>query len=329
MPRISSILFSNDSKEYLQKLGCCQFLHTTSEMMTGLIPLKYLYNHKDISKKFKNWMKFLNDDLELDIEYTIEDREVEGWKSLQHFADVYEKQKVKYLIPAPPANVHKGVFDRVTEGNYQIIQNKRIIIAPYNSGSLTAPPKPNQGSGYLYDRTDLPKFTIPVALTKLPTKLAPEHNSFKYVAWYMIRFYISYQHLANFLLDNREELEELMKKFNLGWWNIVFAIFRNLPMSHFGCHTLKKIMKVDLAAAFEKEAVNISNTKGEPFKYTKHEIYISGAMEKYCGKTTSYTTAFNNLIEPFTDSPSGHITTKESIMLVKHLNSYYSNLKEV
>ena len=60
MPRLKSILYRDNQKSVLETFDCCQFLHTTNEHFTGIIPLKYLYNHKDISENQEIPLKFLD-----------------------------------------------------------------------------------------------------------------------------------------------------------------------------------------------------------------------------------------------------------------------------
>jgi len=331
MPRLASILLKGNSKR-LTKHGCCQFLHTTSDHYTGLIPLKYLFNHKDISKKFEDWMRFLNDDLDLRINFKIEDREVWGWRSLKQANQVFEANKKEYFLATPQTRTHFGVYERTSRAIMQIIDTDKLFIANYAGGNLLASARKGcDVPKSLYLKEDIPKFTIPVALVELPTGLAPEHNSFKYIAWFLVRHYVTYQHICNFILSNRKGLEKIMKEHDLSWWNIVFAMMHIFPISTFGCHTYKKLSREDIENAFENAVKDIEENNDEYFEYQEHEIHVQGAMERYCGidKDVLYgAPRFSSILAPFKDSPSGELTSAEYATILEKFNSYFKYIKK-
>ena len=177
-------------------------------------------------------------------------------------------------------------------------------------------------------------------------------NSMKYFNWYMIRYFASFPQLAQFIVDNREELGNLKEKYNLTWYNIVFGLGSILLLGEIFCVDTKQPISLESihnALREHLERYYEENSKYENEEYDEEyneddeeweeeyesniergphvdSMYFDDAFLVYFKKPKLEPSTLRSMYEWTTDTINGRFIKKDSIIIMKSLHQYFKLL---
>jgi len=320
MPRTKSILFENDGPELkdLSRYDCCQFLHHTTKNWGALVPLKYAFNHKDITKKYIEWLDFLNDKFQIKTSYSIVEKEVAGLLTYNEFLKFSKEHQGKYSLVSRYMDKHAGVNAR--RASYQpYIHNEKIYMNVYGGDPNGILRITGNGTHFVNNKK-LPVKLVPFMDVRMPIVHEKEYNNLKYLYWYIIRFFSEYPQFAFFMMDRQNELEKLIKKKSMHWYNILIGITDIYGLNTFAYDIRTINVNLDVI----KEALNtyIETHYNNEYHYNRDEINFCHAIRAYLN-TPKYQPPTELSLSVITDTTTGRMQDKDSNKLmntlIKHL----------
>jgi len=257
MPVIDSILYERGSgKETANSHGCCEFLHSEQEHYNALVPMKYFLNYKESTNVFVEWLKFLKNELEIDLKWElIENYKVRGCLTYSDYLKMLEWATEDYItVKSIKKSVkHIGVRSRSSS---TLTMTSPLTMFVYGSG-LAVQARAIKGVwNLLFKDSRIKSYEIPMMDIQMPIVTDPALNSMKFWNWALIRFYACYQQLCNFILDEKETLNKLRKQYNLEWYNMLFIMSSIFRLESTFSYCIKKPIRLKDIEDTLREAYN-------------------------------------------------------------------------
>jgi len=340
-----SLLYKKDSDpiQGIEVWHCCEALHTTEYNYNGLVPMKYFLNHRDITERYIKWLEFLRDDLEIELEWELISKyPVSGWLTYQHYVDTYKELKSIRDIGIFKDAPYSGVRERSCHTSFSKATNDSLRMAVYHSQLLNYTFNPKTRRSEPLSGKYFTKYEVPMMNVKMPVISDKTVNSLKYLNWYLVRFFAVYPHLAQFIIDNREELETIQKKHNLTWYNILFGLGSILSLNDiFYVNTPEPIslecIKRALQDWLEEYYDNVQHDyyddeEEEDEDYNEREVgspvdsmYFSDALPSYF-KYKDTNTKLDFLYNWVRDTTTGRLIKKDNVLIMETLHKYFKEL---
>jgi hypothetical protein len=184
--------------------------------------------------------------------------------------------------------------------------------------------RPNKNNYNLYFNVDSRLITreIPFAHVRMEEELDDMHRSIRYLNWFIVRYYVEQQTLANFILNEEEYLQDLINKYDIGWYNIIHALSTMYNLSNIGRFVKDKVTKDTYLRAFEEfSEVAAANHRASYFIASNHEIALNKSIERYCEKVNKSVGSVY-ISESIEDTPSGILTEKETLDAKRRIEKY-------
>ena len=158
MPNTSSLLEDrNHIRPSFDPYSCCEMLLNTNKQWNAYLPLKYTFNHKDMTEFFKAYILLLKEKFNINIVYKIiPNFKSKGLFTYKETVEFYDKHGNNYTgILPPPTEVFSGVSARIMKCRY-FMKDNFLYIDAYDFGLKRAFVK-NYYKIPIYDNKDLSK----------------------------------------------------------------------------------------------------------------------------------------------------------------------------